>query len=284
VIQPAYIFGVVDWPDRIIWVVVIVVVAAAALAIVRRIERASTTRVVAGVQPGAARQRQTAVSALAAGARYLVVLAAIVGIVSAVFGADSVAALSGGALVVVVLGFSAQRLLTDVVAGFFILFENQFAVGDLVELDSTLPIGVVEKLGLRATVVRTFSGDMLFMPNSQIKAVRRLSHFARDMEIGVLVRDSQGVRRAVADAASLVPAKDARFVSPPVITRTDDLGNGLFWVRIRADVPPGFERLVTELLVDLIRARCGDDLMGDPMVSDSHEDVVRTYQHLLKPQ
>lgn len=283
-IAPAYIFGLAEWPARLIWVVVTVVVAAVALSIVRRIERASATRVVKGVEPGAARQRQTAVSALATATRYLLMLAAIVGIVSALFGADSVAALSGGALVVVVLGFAAQRLLTDMVAGLFILFENQFAVGDMIELDPTLPIGVVEKLGLRATVVRTLSGDVLFMPNSQIKAVRRLSHYVRDMEVGVLVRNPEGVRRAVADAADLVPAKDARFTSPPVITRIDDLGDGLAWVRVRADVPPGFERLVTELLVDLIRARCGDDLMGDPMVSDSHQDVVRTYQQLLKPR
>ena len=45
-----------------------------------------------------------------------------------------------------------QRLLADVVAGFFILFEGQFAAGDLVVLDSTIPSAIVERAGLRATV------------------------------------------------------------------------------------------------------------------------------------
>jgi small conductance mechanosensitive channel len=193
-----------------------------------------------------------------------------------------VAAISGSAFVILVLGFAVQRLLADVVAGFFILFEGQYAVGDLVEVDSTIPIGIVERASLRVTTLRGLNGDVIYVPNSAVKAAHRFSHGSRDMEIGVLVTDVAPVTRAVADAADLVGPGGVRFTSAPRITGTDDMGAGLAWVRVRADVPPGFEWMASGLLVDVIRARCGDALKGEPIVADVNHDVLTAYQQMLR--
>ena len=67
------------WAETLVWVGVIVLVAAICLWIVRKTERRSVTRVLRGGETVAARQRGTAVSALAAGISYLVVLAALIG-------------------------------------------------------------------------------------------------------------------------------------------------------------------------------------------------------------
>lgn len=273
--------GLPHWADTLIWIGAIVLVAAICIWIVRTVERRSVARVLRQGETVPARQRSTAIGALATAVIYLVILAAIVAIVGAIFGVDSVAAISGSAFVLLVLGFSVQRLLADVVAGFFILFEGQFAVGDLVVLDSTVPMGVVEKAGLRATVLRGMNGDVIYMPNGQIKAAQRMPHSARDMEIGVLVSDVAPVARAVSEAADLVGPGGVRFSSAPLLTRTDDLGDGLHWVRVRVDVPPGFEQM-TGLLVDVIRARCGDALKGEPVVSDTNRAVLAGYQQMLR--
>ncbi len=271
-----------NWAEVLIWVGVIVLVAAIGIWIVRAVERRSVARVMRQGETVRARQRGTAISALGAGVTYLVIIAAVVAVIAVVFGANSVAAISGSAFVLLVLGFTMQRLLADVVAGFFILFEGQFAVGDLVMLESTVPMGIVERAGLRATVLRAMNGDVIYVPNSQVKAAQRLPHGARDMEVGVLVRDVAPVARAVADAADLVGPGGVRFSSAPMITRTDDMGDGLAWVRIRVDVMPGFEWMVTGLLVDVIRARCADALMGDPVVSDADRAVLRGYEKMLR--
>ncbi len=270
-----------DWAETLIWIGAIVLAAAICIWIVRAIERRSVTRVMRQGGTVAARQRGTAIGALATAVIYVVILAAIIAAVAAIFGADSVAAISGSAFVLLVLGFAMQRLLADVVAGFFILFEGQFAVGDLVVLESTVPMGIVERAGLRATTLRTLNGDVLFVPNAQVKAAQRVSHAPRDMEVGVLVTDVAPVARAVADAADLVGPGGVRFSSSPLITRTDDIGDGLHWVRIRVDVPPGFEWMASGLLVDLIRARCGDALRGEPIVADSDRAVLAGYQTML---
>jgi hypothetical protein len=89
------------------------------------------------------------------------------------------------------------------------------------------------------------------------------------------------VARAVADAADLVGPGGVRFMTAPMVTRTDDMGDGLHWVRVRVDVPPGFEWMATGLLVDVIKARCGDALKGEPIVADSDEAVLQGYAKML---
>ena len=86
----------------------------------------------------------------------------------------------------------------------------------------------------------------------------------------------------MADAANLVGPGGVRFGSAPVITRTDNMGDDLAWVRVRVDVPPGFEWMASGLLVDVIRARCGDALKGEPIVADTDRDVLAGYQQMLR--
>jgi small conductance mechanosensitive channel len=70
----------------------------------------------------------------------------------------------------VALGFGAQSLVRDTLSGFFILFENQFGVGDNVEVQtpSNRVVGRVESLTLRITSLRAFDGTLHFVPNGNI--------------------------------------------------------------------------------------------------------------------
>jgi small conductance mechanosensitive channel len=70
----------------------------------------------------------------------------------------------------VALGFGAQSLVKDTLSGFFILLENQFGVGDNVEIQapSGKVVGRVESLTLRVTALRAFDGALHFVPNGNI--------------------------------------------------------------------------------------------------------------------
>src|ERR671919_1669839 len=70
----------------------------------------------------------------------------------------------------VALGFGAQSLVKDTLSGFFILLENQFGVGDNIELQtpSSRVAGRVESLSLRVTAVRAFDGALHIVPNGNI--------------------------------------------------------------------------------------------------------------------
>ncbi len=67
------------------------------------------------------------------------------------------------------IGFGAQNLVKDVISGFFILLEDQYAVGDYISIDDAT--GTVENMELRTTKVRAFNGDLHIIPNGDIKKV-----------------------------------------------------------------------------------------------------------------
>lgn len=71
------------------------------------------------------------------------------------------------------IGFGAQSLIKDVIAGFFILLEDQFRGGDVIQAADVS--GLVEKMTLRVTVIRNLHGTARFIPNGEIKVVSNLT-------------------------------------------------------------------------------------------------------------
>ncbi len=103
-------------------------------------------------------------------ARYLVYLIAIILILYAInLGNVVTTALAGAGIGALAIGFGAQSLVKDVVSGLFIIFENQYGVGDYVKIDSYT--GVVEATALRVTYLRALNGDQIIVPNGQITSV-----------------------------------------------------------------------------------------------------------------
>jgi small conductance mechanosensitive channel len=95
--------------------------------------------------------------------------------------------LAGASIVGVALGFGAQTLVKDTLSGFFMLLENQFGVGDIINIEDK-NIGTVERMTLRITVLRDLEGRAHYIPNGSIERVIVLSkEFARalvDVEFG----------------------------------------------------------------------------------------------------
>src|SRR6202020_935964 len=104
------------------------------------------------------------VAAVAIAERFGIPLASLVG----------PATVAGGAL-----GFGAQRVVQDILAGFFIITERQYGFGDLIRISSlgstTGVTGTVEDVTLRITRMRTVNGEVVFIPNGQINQVTNLS-------------------------------------------------------------------------------------------------------------
>ncbi len=71
------------------------------------------------------------------------------------------------------IGFGAQNLVRDVIAGFFLLLEDQVRVGDVVKVGDKS--GLVEKLGLRVLILRDFDGSVHMIPNGTIATVTNLT-------------------------------------------------------------------------------------------------------------
>ncbi|MDP9455482.1 MAG: mechanosensitive ion channel family protein, partial [Actinomycetota bacterium] len=90
--------------------------------------------------------------------RYVVFLAVALFVLS-IFIENPLPATAGATVLVATVGFGAQSLLRDIIAGFSIVFEGQYSVGDFVEVEPTKAAGLVEELGLRTTKIRALSGE-----------------------------------------------------------------------------------------------------------------------------
>jgi len=94
------------------------------------------------------------------------------------------------------VGFGAQNLVKDVINGFFIVLEDQYVVGDLIQLNGET--GRVEHLTLRRTVLRNIGGAMVTVPNSLVGQVANLSRDWSQAFVDVTVPSDELVGRALA--------------------------------------------------------------------------------------
>lgn len=87
------------------------------------------------------------------------------------------------------IGFGAQSLVKDVISGFFIIFENQYRIGDVIEVAGVS--GLVESVSLRKTVLRDLQGRVHTIPNGEIKVVSNLSkEWSRSvLDLGISYRE-----------------------------------------------------------------------------------------------
>src|SRR4029079_19708004 len=81
--------------------------------------------------------------------------------------------LAGAGILGLAVSFGAQSLVKDFLSGFFILFENQFAIGDVIEAGGKS--GTVEKMTLRVVILRDLKGTLHIIPNSEIKVVSNMT-------------------------------------------------------------------------------------------------------------
>ncbi|MDF2558300.1 MAG: mechanosensitive ion channel protein MscS [Bacillales bacterium] len=118
------------------------------------------------------RREQTLVKLLENVVTYVVGFITFVTVLSIV-GIDIAPILAGAGVLGLAIGFGAQNLVKDVITGFFIIFEDQFAVGDKVKINGFE--GTVEEIGLRTTKIKGENDERHIIPNGSIVQVTNMS-------------------------------------------------------------------------------------------------------------
>src|SRR5260221_9170630 len=153
------------------------------------------------------------------------------------------------AVAAVGLGFGAQRIVQDILAGFFIITERQYGFGDLIRLSVPAlgepATGTVEDVTLRVTTVRTANGEVVITPNGQISQVTNLSRDWARAVVDVPVPAAVDVNR-VSDLLRLVgeeayQEQDLRrlLLDPPAVMGVQSIDVDHFQVRMVARTLPG---------------------------------------------
>jgi small conductance mechanosensitive channel len=141
------------------------------------------------------RQRAVTVGRLLRNLISVLVGAALLIHVLDILGWDVKPLLAGAGIVGVALGFGAQALVRDVIAGIFIIGDDQFAVGDVVEVNGR--VATVEALTVRLTTLRDFNGYQMFVPNGEMKIVVNRSRLWNRLAVDVPIATDQDLDRAL---------------------------------------------------------------------------------------
>ncbi len=104
--------------------------------------------------------------------------------------------LAGAGILGLAISFGAQSLVRDIISGFFILLENQFAVGDVIEAAGKS--GVVEKMTMRVVMLRDLEGTMHVIPNGEMKVVSNKTRGWARAVVDISVPYTENVDRALA--------------------------------------------------------------------------------------
>jgi moderate conductance mechanosensitive channel len=149
----------------------------------------------------------------------------------------------------VAIGFGAQQVVGDLLAGFFLFAERQFGVGDLIRLSTPGQVtgisGTVEELTLRVTRLRSQQGELIVIPNSALRQVTNLSKDWSRVVIDVPVPVAEDLHQVIAllgqvatDMAGEEPWRD-QIIGEPVVAGVETIEVGYVQLRLLVRTLPG---------------------------------------------
>jgi len=171
-------------------------------------------------------------------------------------GVDLAPLIAGAGIAGVALGFGAQSLVKDCIAGLFMLLEDQYGIGDVVDLDEA--IGTVEKISLRTTVLRGVDGTVWHVPNGEVQRVGNQSQLWSVAVVDVDVAydcDLTTARDVILGCVETVCSSDewsATVLEPPRMLGVEVLGADGITIRVTMKTEPGaqwgLQRAIREAL------------------------------------
>ena len=151
--------------------------------------------------------------------------------------------LAGAGIVGVALGFGAQSMVEDFLAGVFIIMENQYRVGDVVQINQGVA-GVVEHISLRQTVLRDLDGMVHHVPNGQIEIATNMTmEFANvNLDVGVgygtdLDEVEILINKVGSEMAKTEPW-DKLIYEPPQMLRVENFADSAIILKITGKTAP----------------------------------------------
>jgi len=137
------------------------------------------------------------------------------------------------------ISFGAQSLVKDIITGFFILFEDQFSVGEYVKIGDFE--GIVEEMGIRVTKIRDFTGELHIIPNGNISLVTNKSRGPMSSYVDIRIAYEEDVDRAIKaiqEVCDRIRKTNDSILEGPSVLGITDLGDSGINIKITAKTKP----------------------------------------------
>lgn len=164
------------------------------------------------------------------------------------------AAIGASAFFVVFAGQTLGMILRDVTSGAIMIIEQWFNVGDFIKVEPFMDVsGVVERLTLRSTKIRSLSGEIIWVHNQQIQAAHVTPRGVRTIAVDVFVRDKEKGLKILKELAKAVPVGTTMLACPLKVQKPEEWGGGLWRITVIGQTTPGREWLIDNFFVNAIK-------------------------------
>jgi len=183
-------------------------------------------------------KRKTLASLLKSIAKYVTYFMAVINVLE-ILGVNTTSLLTAAGVGGLAVGFGAQNLVKDVISGFFLIFEDQYNVGDYVEIAGVS--GIVDEIGLRTTKVRDFGGQIHIVPNGEIKLVTNYSRGMMRALVNISISYEEDFNKALKvmeEVCQQVKARRKDILEGPTVLGISNLGPSEVVVSILAKTEP----------------------------------------------
>lgn len=188
-----------------------------------------------------------------------------------VFSVNVAPLVASAGVVGVALGFGAQNLVRDFLTGMFMLLEDQYGVGDIIDVGEAS--GTVETVGLRVTTIRDLNGTLWYCRNGEIARVGNMSQGHAVAVIDLPIAPGAAVPRATEVAlTAAIEASEDDAIADAVLERPQMLGvNGVtaesVMLRLTARVKPGQQWAVQRYITQVVLAAFDEHDIAAPLAA-----------------
>lgn len=179
---------------------------------------------------------------------------------SAALGGSGAAAIGASAFFIVFAGATLGLLLRDITAGATMIVEKWFTIGDFIKVEPFIDMqGVVERMTLRSTKLRSLSGEVIWIHNQKIDAVHVTPRGVRTTAVDIFVKDIARGEKAIKEVANAIPTGATMLARPLRMTKPEQWGEGMWRISVIGETTPGREWLLEKYFVKAIK-KIDDDL------------------------
>jgi hypothetical protein len=202
-------------------------------------------------------------------------------------GSKPTALVGASALLLLVAGGVFSPLLRDLAFGSGMMAEHWFGVGDLITVEPYGDMqGVVERITLRSTRIRGLNGEIIWVSNQNIMAVRVAQKGVWTMAIELFVNDSKKAEALIEKTNSLLPAGPSLVASRLDVMSVDEHTDGVWHMTAVAETAPGRQWLIEKTAIDLLKKfdeKSKDPiLLTDPVARYADNDTERQFARAVK--
>jgi small conductance mechanosensitive channel len=198
------------------------------------------------------------------------------------------AAIGASAFFIVLAGGTIGMILRDITAGASMIIEGWFHVGDYIDIEPFEKLsGVVERMTLRSTKLRSLSGEVVWVHNQYMQAVKVTPSGLRTVAVDVFVNNQRVGQTIIEKAIATMPIGTMKVVTKPEVIRSEKWGEYLWLFTVVGETPPGREWLMENYFVESLRElddqrRGPQTLVRPPLVRFADPAAERSFKRAVK--